>query len=237
MSDPSCFMTTVSTPSRLTTSTAIWNRSVARPAAPSKRTYVRPKAQGIEFDFVSDLASRAEEFTELYNLTYAKYGDSYFRQPPEFWRTLQATLGSSVEAIVARREDQLVGFSILLKSERRGEMWTYRIGRRDDPALRSVPYYFALSFYGPIQRAIELGYRRLWLGPASYEAKSVRGAEQVPLYSYFWFPRRWDRWFLLPYLQIFGKVTREQIAQSLDRPIREDEPIPSNKPKSPKDIP
>jgi hypothetical protein len=54
------------------------------------------------------------------------------------------------------------------------------------------------------------------LGPAGYEAKRVRGAEQVPLYSCFWFPRRFDRWTLQRYLKLFGKITRKQLEHALD---------------------
>jgi hypothetical protein len=61
---------------------------------------------------------------------------------------------------------------------------------------------------------LELGYRRLWLGPASYEAKRVRGAEQVPLFNYLWFPRRWDRAVLGRFVQFFGEETKRQLDRS-----------------------
>lgn len=175
---------------------------------------------GITFSFEHNLAARSEEFATLYRATYSKYGESFFRHPPRFWADLGQCLGDEAEAIIAQRQGELLGFSILLKNERRGEMWTYRIGRTPPVDQDEAPYYFGLSFYGPIGRAIELGYRRLWLGPAAYEAKSVRGAFQVPLESFFWFPRRWDRWFLAPYLRLFGEVTRAEIAKSIRRPIR-----------------
>lgn len=190
---------------------------------------------GIEFEFTGEIAPLADTFTDLYNQTYSKYGESFFHQPPEFWRALQRHLGTGVEAIIAKREGKVLGFSILLKNERRGEIWTYRIGRTLDPQVAGIPYYFPLSFYGPIQRAIELGYRRIWLGPASYETKSVRGARQVPLHNYFWFPRRWDRWFLSPFLMVFGKVSQEQIEKSLRRSTRVEVATPAGESTSPAD--
>ena len=204
----------------------------------TRRAFVRDMRRteeaGVEFRIVEDFRRHADRFAELYAQTYDRYGKSYFRHPPAFWSHLNDSLGSNAEAIVAEHEGRLIGFGILLKSPRRGELWTYRIGRGYDAALDRVPYYFGLSFYAPIQRAIELGYRRVWLGPASYEAKSVRGAKQSPLYSYFWFPRRWDRWFLMPYLRLFGRVAEEQIDASIDRPIRREETKSSQTPRSPK---
>lgn len=194
----------------------------------------RTEEAGIEFRFEEDWRSSAVAFTELYNQTYGKYGESYFHHPPWFWTALNDCLPGAAEAILAERAGKLIGFSILLKNARRGEMWTYRVGRSAAADLAAVPYYFGLSFYGPIQRALALGYRRLWLGPASYETKSVRGAQQVPLYSYFWSPRRTDRWCLLPYLQLFGKITEEQISKSLARPLRP-AAAPSEDPSLPKD--
>lgn len=184
----------------------------------------RTEEAGITFRFSSDLICSAAELTKLYEQTYSKYGDSHYRHGTGYWTALERELGNQVEVIRAEHHESIVGFSILLRNERRGEMWTYRIGRDNRSDLKDIPYYFGLSFYGPIARAIEAGYRRIWLGPASYEAKSVRGAEQVPLYSYYWFPRRLDRWLFLPFVRLFGQITREQIAESLDRPVRtEDE--------------
>jgi hypothetical protein len=180
----------------------------------------RTDEAGIRFEVTSDFDRHGVAMSELYQRTYSKYGDSFFRHPPAFWTALCESLGPRAEAIFAWRRDELVGFTILLKSPRRGEIWTYRIGRSSDGSLSQVPYYFCLSFYEPLKRAIELGYRRIWLGPASYEAKSVRGAAQVPLYNYFWLPRRFDRWFLMPYLKLFGRVSQQEIAGAIDRPLR-----------------
>jgi hypothetical protein len=74
-------------------------------------------------------------------------------------------------------------------SDVRREICAYKIGRRYDCGLDRVPFYFDLSIYEPVRRAIELGYRTYWLGPGAYETKCRRGAEQIPLYNYCWFPR------------------------------------------------
>lgn len=191
-----------------------------------QRDIRRTAEAGIEFRFVADWSGMEDRLAHLYRQTYGKYGSSYFRQPPEFWRLAARQFGDSAEMIVAERAGEVVGFSLLLHNDRRGETWTYRIGRSEADGLADVPYYFGLSFYGPIRRAIERGYRRIWLGPASYETKAVRGAQMVPLYNYFWSPRRLDRLLLLPYLKGFGEESRRQI-ESSRQPIAAKESKPA----------
>jgi hypothetical protein len=181
-----------------------------------QRDLKRTQDAGIDLRILQDFGGLGESFAAMYQATYARHGTSYYRHPANFWKTLADQCGTAAEAAAAFHQDELIGFSVLLESRRRGEMWTYRIGRRVDGPWGDAPYYFALSFYTPIRRAIELGCRRLWLGPAGYGAKRVRGAEQVPLFSYFWFPRRFDRWTLQRYLRLFGRITRKQLELSLD---------------------
>lgn len=197
------------------------------------RDLKRTQEAGVQFRYLSDWTNLESDLSRLYTQTYSKYGSSFFRHPETFWTEVQRCLGDQAEMVVAERGSQLLGFGLLLHNERRGELWTYRMGRVFDDETSGVPYYFGLSFYCPIQRAIERGYRRLWLGPAAYEAKSVRGAEQVPLYNYFWFPRRWDRWFLSPYLQLFGQISQEEISRSIQRPLRtESEQVATRNPQT-----
>lgn len=180
-----------------------------------EREMWRTEHAGVDYTFTRDWDAHADDFARLYERTYRKHGDSHFQHPPWFWRRLGETMGDDAEAIAARKDDEVIGFSALLHDRERGELWTYRIGRRDDGELAETPFYFGLSFYGPIRRAIELGYRRVWLGPVGYEAKRARGADVVPIYNHFYFPRRVDNWLLKPYLRLFGKISREQIDQSL----------------------
>jgi len=192
-----------------------------------QRDLKRTAEAGIDLRILSEFGGLGSAFAGMYRETYARHGTSYYHHPANFWKALADKCGASAEAAAAFHQDELIGFSVLLESRRRGEMWTYRIGRRTDGPWGDAPYYFALSFYTPIRRAIELGFRRLWLGPVGYEAKRVRGAEQVPLYSYFWFPRRFDRWTLQRYLRLFGKITRKQLEHSFDPAPRAPNAVPS----------
>lgn len=174
----------------------------------------RTAEANIAFRFVDDWSRMADRLADLYERTYGKYGASHFRHDAAFWQAVQSNLGSHAEMLLAERHDELVGFTMLLHNERRGESWTYRIGRLEANGLADVPFYFGLSFYWPIRRAIERGYDRIWLGPASYEAKAVRGARHVPLYNYHWSPRRLDRWLLHPYFAAFGDESRKRIERA-----------------------
>jgi predicted N-acyltransferase len=181
-----------------------------------ERELRRTQEAGIQYRVVERFSGHAESFSRLYESTYSRYGSSHYRHGPEFWQALERHLGPNAKAVIATQEDALIGFTVVLESTRRGEMWTYRIGRVASLLEKDPPYYFGLSFYAPIRRAIEQGFRRIWLGPAGYQTKRLRGARLVPLESYFWFPRAWDRWTLVKYLALFGKVSREQIDNSVD---------------------
>jgi predicted N-acyltransferase len=174
----------------------------------------------VEFRFEDDLDHVAEDLAGSRQRQASPAVDRSFATAPDFWSSLSAAMGPKAEAIFAERGEEILGSHVLLRNERRGEMWSYRVmamspGGRDQRAAQN-----ALAYYEPIRRTIALGYRRLWLGSGGYEAKAVRGARQVPIYSYFWFPRVWDRWLLPPYLQQFGEVTRHLIGLAIDRPTR-----------------
>ena len=111
-----------------------------------------------------------------------------FRHTAESMRSIAKNCGNLTEAAVAFRQDEPVGYSVLLESRRRGEMWTYRTGQsanEDCSAGRrsASPSASTLRFAAQCG----FGYRRLWLGPGDSAAKRSRGAEQIPLYSYFYF--------------------------------------------------
>jgi predicted N-acyltransferase len=180
----------------------------------------RTAAAGIAFRRVAEFTELGGDFTRLYEQMYLKHSESIFRHPPEFWRTLKTCLGENVETVLAERDGALAGFVATLNCDRRRELWTYRGGRQYSPELEGVPFYFPLGFYEPIRRAIELRYDNIWLGPAAYDAKLHRGAEQVPLYSYFWFPKQRDRYLTGRYLRRVGNIVRRQIAGSVTVPLR-----------------
>jgi predicted N-acyltransferase len=165
----------------------------------------RLERRQIRFERTAALAEWGPRLSQLYDQTCRKYGDDYLRMPPSCWPLLQRHLGPRAEAIIARRGDAPVGFSLLLHKR---DLWGYRVGRSDggEPAAESS--YFGLAYYEPIRRALELGCAHLWLGPNGWRTKRHRGAMTHHLYNYFWFPRRWSGNVILPYLKLFARATR-----------------------------
>lgn len=179
-----------------------------------RREMTQSQRSGIRSEITSDLRALGEEFGRLYHATYARYGSDHLHHGPEFWHALSDCLGPQAKALVARRGREILGFSLLLEKK---DLWFYRVGRRYDQSASSVSTYFNLAFYEPIRCALEGRRSRLWLGAGAWEAKHRRGALGHALYSYLWFPHRWDRWVLMPYLRGFGQITRDQMAR-LTRP-------------------
>jgi predicted N-acyltransferase len=179
----------------------------------------RTATAGVQFRWVQDFGPHADDFTRLYEQTYARHQSTNLRLTPDFWIALGESLGPDAEAVVAEHAGQLVGFLLVVKNDAREEMYGYKIGRCYDCGLDRVPFYFSLCIYEPIRRAIELRYRTVWLGPGVYETKTGRGAKPVALYSHFWFPRRRDRWLLLPYLKQYGETARREQQKQFRDPI------------------
>jgi predicted N-acyltransferase len=185
------------------------------------------RAAGIRFETTQQLGALGDHLARLYENTSSRYGDDHCHHPAGFWAALQQHVGSRAEAVVAYQQDRPVGFSLLL--EKQGDVWFHRVGRAYEGPAAAAPTYFSLAFYEPIKRSLERGAKRIWLGFGSWEAKRRRGSIGHPLYSYFWFPRPWARAVVLPYLKLFGKVSREKMAW-LTEPtnyLRADERVPT----------
>ena len=167
---------------------------------------------GIRFESTRDLGAISTHLERLYLATYSRYGEEHFNHPASFWSALGRFLSPQAEAIVAYRGMEPVGFSALLhKGE---DLYFWRVGRTYDGTAGEAPVYFNLAFYEPVKRALDLGAKRIWLGSGAWEAKRRRGAAGHAIYSYIWFPRRWARWVLMPYLETFTRISQEQQAQA-----------------------
>jgi predicted N-acyltransferase len=149
---------------------------------------------------------------QLYDATYSKYGDEHFHHPASFWSALGRHVAPHAEAVIASCGNEPVGFSALL--HKNDDLYFWRVGRTYEGTVSDAPVYFNLAFYEPIKRALELGAKRIWLGSGAWEAKRRRGALGHALYSYIWFPRRWARWVLMPYLETFTRISQQQMAEA-----------------------
>ncbi len=179
----------------------------------------RIAASPVTIQPLSRIDEHASTISELYTATYRKHGATFWNHPPEFWSNLSRHLGESAEVLIAEHEGRPIGFSLLLKSDSQQEQWLYRIGR-DEGCQEATDVYFDLAFYQPIERAIQRGYKHYWVGPGGYEAKFRRGAVQVPFYSWFWMPKKRDRWFLSDYLTRCGDEIRQGMEQDMSQPVR-----------------
>src|SRR5262245_16056105 len=167
---------------------------------------------GVRFEIIRDLDEVSDSLERLYDATYTKYGEEHFHHPASFWSELGRHVAPHAEALVAYCGAEPVGFSALLHKD--DDLYFWRVGRTYDGKAGDAPIYFNLAFYEPVKRALELGAKRIWLGSGAWEAKRRRGAVGHALYSYIWFPRRWARWVLMPYLETFTRISEQQMAEA-----------------------
>jgi predicted N-acyltransferase len=180
-----------------------------------KREVKQARDAGVSFEIARDLAPLAQQIEQLYGATYSKYGEEHFHHPASFWSTLGCKVAPHAEALVAYHRGKAVGFSALLHKD--DDLYFWRVGRSYEGAVSESPIYFNLAFYEPVKRALQLGAKRIWLGSGAWEAKRRRGAVGHALFSYMWFPRRWSRWVLMPYLDTFTRISQQQMAEATQR--------------------
>ena len=173
---------------------------------------------GIQIRHTDDVFDASHDIAYLETRSRLPSDDQALRPSREFFETLGRQLGSKAEAFLAERNDRSLGYHLILRNERRGELTSYRVSELPLADGKDRFAHSSLAFYEPIRRAIALGYRRVWLGSSQPHATYLRGARSVPIYSYFWFPRHWDRWCLNPYLQRFGEVTEARLRYAIERP-------------------
>jgi hypothetical protein len=205
--------------------------SLGRTARRAARNELKiARREGIDVRIVDDFAGLGRSFAAMDESGSPASRSVDFRHTAESLRSVSKNCGNLTEAAVAFRQDEPVGYSVLLESRRRGEMWTYRTGQSAPGDCSAAALRSAVGIYAPLRRAIGLGYRRLWLGPGDGKCKRLRGAEQIPLYSYFYFPRRFDRWTLQRYLRVWGRIARKQLDRSLDRASTDSSKRPTKAP-------
>jgi predicted N-acyltransferase len=184
--------------------------SKARQRVRHERTAV--EKNGVRFEQASDLDTLQAALERMYETVYSKYGADHFRHPAPFWPVLGRHLGFHAQTFVAYRGDEPIGFSTFL--QKNGQWHGWRCGRAPGTDL-DKNVYFNLAFYEPIQRALELDATRLLSGPGGWSTKARRGAVPHALHSHIWFPRRWPRVLLQPYLKKFGELSMQEQTQAM----------------------
>jgi predicted N-acyltransferase len=166
----------------------------------------RAQHEGLEFEVIQEFGEMSDLLARLYDNTASKYGNERLHKPAVFWSALHHHLGAHARALVVSRKGEPIGFIMLL--DKQDNTWAYHIGRVYDQEVRSAAVYFNLCFYEPLRHALPPGTKRYWLGFGLGRSKRSRGAQPRAVYNYFWFPRRWDRAVLVPYLWEYGRMSR-----------------------------
>ncbi len=98
--------------------------------------------------------------------------------PPAFFAALKRDLGDCAVLHVARTQEQVVGYSIILKQADRWHMFLSGEAAVDSHRNK---LHFHLNYYYPMRLAIDQSIRRLDYGTASYQTKLERGCQLEPL--------------------------------------------------------
>jgi uncharacterized protein len=176
-----------------------------------KREIQQAREAGVRFEITQELGPLSDRLAELYERTYARYSDDYCDLLPSFWTALQQYVAPHAEAVIAYRDREPIGFSLLLHKQR--ELWYYTGGRSYEADACDAPIYFDLAFYEPVKRALTLGAEHIWLGPGAWEVKRRRGATGYALYNFLWFPGRWSHKVLMPYLRGYSRHSRKWLTK------------------------
>ncbi|MFT5418689.1 MAG: putative N-acyltransferase [Gammaproteobacteria bacterium] len=152
-----------------------------------RRERNRCRAAGLIFEEPSDVSKLDNVLIELANQPYQKHGEHKFPFERGFFTSLQEQLGSSFMLCTARKGDNVIGFVTMLSD---GESaWADSYGL-DYGQAESAFVYFNLVYHWPVQKAIELGLKRIVFGRGQYELKLRRGCVLTDTYLLYK-PSKW----------------------------------------------
>lgn len=119
---------------------------------------------------------------ELETSLLTKYGGQWSpaQSEPIFARIL-AELGADAVVSTAWADGRLCGFALFL---RHGDRWHGHRGGFDYAAQGSLPLYFDVAFYHPIERAAEAGVTEIHYGTGSTLTKRSRGCLSVGQHAF-----------------------------------------------------
>ncbi len=127
-----------------------------------------------------------ETLARLRGARAARYRNGNTRPlPAAFFGSLKQTLGDRAVVHVARRDQKLIGYSIVLKGKNRWHM--FLSGEQDATAAHADKLHFQLNYYFPMRRAIESGAHTLDYGMATQQTKVERGCRLEPVQAWLRF--------------------------------------------------
>lgn len=144
-----------------------------------RRERNRCRASGVTFDGPTDISNLDGVFIDLANQVYQKHGSVKFPFERGFFTSLRQRLGNSFMLHTACKNGEVIGFVTMLSD--RETAWADSYGldyRQADNAF----VYFNLVHHWPVQKAIELGLKRIVFGRGQYELKLRRGCTLTDTY-------------------------------------------------------
>lgn len=173
-----------------------------------RRERNRCRTAGVTLEEPAELGDREETFVQLANQTYGKHSDLAFPFRAGFFSGLRQVAGDDFLACSAQMNDRTLGFVTMLSDGHTAWAGSYGIDYTDS-ASRFV--YFNLVLQWPIQKAIELGLKKLVLGRGHYELKLRRGCTLN--HTYFCFKPS-STWAAPIYARIFSLLDRHYTRQA-----------------------
>jgi predicted N-acyltransferase/GNAT superfamily N-acetyltransferase len=139
----------------------------------------RAAKSGVEYAEAPLATVDDETLWSLHASFYARHNGVATSLEPAFFGALKRGLGERAVVHTARRDGELLAYSIVLKGAGRWHM--FLTGERDADAGHADAAHFALDYHVPIRRAIEQRAAELHYGLSSYEEKLLRGCRLTPL--------------------------------------------------------
>jgi amino acid adenylation domain-containing protein len=151
----------------------------------------RPEIQawqesGLEVSTADGLGNFIEEIAPLYARKLQKYGESLDVEAARRTLTwIDERFSDLASVIVARDQGLPLAFHLYFKKEDR--IYSYFSGQTYDDRARQTRAFFIAAYYETIRLAMSQGITAIDYGIGSYDAKSARGCELIPLHGFFRF--------------------------------------------------
>jgi len=166
-------------------------------AAGIRRQINRNRKAGVRLERVTDFEPHAEEFARLFHETYHRYTGRETPLKARFFRELSSRCSGKVTAYCGFKDGRLQGYFIVLRG---AEIWNGLLTGQEYGQDDRDFTFFSVTFYEPIRDAIAKGAKRIYYGPACYDAKLRRGCRVEPLYMWLRSPsegaNHWLKWWL-----------------------------------------
>ncbi len=167
-----------------------------------------------------------DTLARLHGAHAARYRNGNGRPlPAGFFASLKQALGGRAVVHVARRDQELIGYSIVLKGKDRWHM--FLSGEQDAADAHSDKLHFQLNYYFPMRLAIESGAHTLDYGMAAHQAKVERGCRLEPVQAWLRFHSLVSRVAMSAALPLADaryrwkhRAFREAQSRSSERPVR-----------------